>query len=112
MNPHRRNPWRWLNDRRLTTALKVVALIVLVCYALQFVVGFLAQVRAVVYIVIGSIFFAYLIHPAVRRLRRRMPLGLAIVIVYAGILIAIGAFGWFVIPRLSDDVGAIGQHYP
>lgn len=112
MIPNRRNPWRWLHDRRLTAALKVVALVVLLCYALQFALGFLGQIRAVVYIVIGAIFLAYLIHPAVRRLRTRMPLALAIVVVYAAILIAIGAFGWFVIPRISDDAGAFGRHYP
>ena len=41
-----------------------------------------------------------------------MPLALAILIVYAAILVALVALGWFVIPHLSDDVSAFAQHYP
>ncbi|MBV8118081.1 MAG: AI-2E family transporter, partial [Candidatus Eremiobacteraeota bacterium] len=112
MTPRPLRPWGWLTDKRLTLALKFVGLVVLLCYAAQFAFGFLAQIRAVVYIVIGTIFLAYLIYPLVHRLRRRMPLALAIVVVYAAILIAIVALGWFVVPRLSDDVAAFSQHSP
>lgn len=101
-----------LTDKRLTTALKAVGLLVLVGYALQFAFGFLAHIRTVVYLVIGAVFLAYLIHPVVRRLRTRMPLALAIVLVYAIILIAILGLGWFVIPHLSDDVAAFARYYP
>ncbi len=113
MTPRRRlNPWGWLTDKRVTFALKLVGLVVLVCYAARFAFGFLAQIRAVVYILIGTIFLAYLIYPMVHRLRRRMPLALAIVLVYVAIGIAIVALGWFVIPRVTDDVAAFMQHYP
>jgi predicted PurR-regulated permease PerM len=112
MTPPRRGPWSWMTDKRLTTALKFVGLVVLLCYALQFALGFLGQIRAVVSIVIGSIFLAYLIHPAIRRLRMRMPLGVAIVLVYGAIVIGLVTLGWFVIPRIADDVGALSQHYP
>jgi predicted PurR-regulated permease PerM len=113
MNPRRpANPWAWLTDKRVTFALKLVGLVVLVCYAAQFAFGFLTRIRAVVYILIGTIFLAYLIYPVVHRLRRRMPLALAILLVYAAIALAIVALGWFVVPRVSDDVGAFMQHYP
>ncbi len=113
MTPRRRlNPWGWLTDKRVTFALKLVGLVVLSCYAARFALGFLAQIRAVVYILIGTIFLAYLIYPAVHRLRRRMPLALAIVLVYAAIGTALAALGWFVIPRVTDDVGAFMAHYP
>jgi predicted PurR-regulated permease PerM len=106
------NPWRWLTDRRLTFALKLVGLVVLVCYAAQFAFAFLAHIRAVVYIVIGTIFLAYLIYPAVHRLRRRMPLALAILLVYATIVVGIVAVGWFVVPHATDDIRSFVTHYP
>lgn len=112
MRPHRPDPWRWMTDTRLTFALKLLMVVVLACYAAQFVLGFLEQIRAVVYIVIGTIFFAYLIYPAVHRLRRRMPLGVAILVTYAGILLLLFVVGWFVVPRVTDDVATFMQHYP
>jgi predicted PurR-regulated permease PerM len=113
MTPRRRlNPWGWLTEKRVTFALKLAGLVVLLCYAGRFAFGFLAQIRAVVYILIGAIFLAYLIYPVVHRLRRRMPLAAAVLLVYAAMAIAVVALGWFVVPRASDDVGAFMQHYP
>lgn len=112
MMPFRRNPWGWATDRRLTLAIKSVGLLVLAWIALGFIFGFLARIRTVVYILIGAIFLAYLIYPAVRRLRTRMPLGIAILVVYAALVAALVALGWFVVPHLSDDVSAFAQHYP
>ncbi|MGA8533556.1 MAG: AI-2E family transporter [Candidatus Tumulicola sp.] len=113
MTPRRRlDPRSWLTDKRLTFAFKLVGLIVLLCYAAGFVVGFLTQIRAVVYILIGTIFLAYLIYPAVHRLRRRLPLAVAILLVYAVVAIGIAALGWLVVPRVSDDIGAFVRHYP
>lgn len=111
VTPRRRLGWDRL-DRQLTIALKAVGLVVLVGYALAFVFGFLGHVRAAVYIVIGAVFFAYLIYPAVRRLRSHVPLAVAILIVYLAILVAAAALGWFVVPHLSDDITALAQHYP
>ena len=107
-----RDPWRWLNDRRLTFTLKLLMAVVLAGYIAHAIVGFLAQIRGVVYIAIGSIFLAYLIYPAVNRLRRRLPLWLAVVITYAAILVLLSALGWFIIPRLTDDVGTFVTRYP
>ena len=86
--------------------------VVLAFYAAQFVLGFSAQIRAVVYIAIGAIFFAYLIYPVVHRLRRRMPLALAIMVTYAAILVLLVGLGWFVIPHLTEDVGTFVAQYP
>jgi hypothetical protein len=72
---------------RLTYALKLLMVIVLAFYAGQFILEVLSRIRGVVYILIGSVFPAYLIYPAVQRLRRRMPLVLAIVLVYVIILV-------------------------
>ncbi|MEO6835350.1 MAG: AI-2E family transporter [Candidatus Tumulicola sp.] len=112
MRPHRPDPWRALTDKRITFALKLLMVVVLACYAAQFVLGFLEQIRAVVYILIGTIFFAYLIYPAVHRLRRRMPLALAVLLTYAAIVVLLVGLGWFVVPRVTEDVGTFAQQYP
>jgi predicted PurR-regulated permease PerM len=113
MKSHHPNPWDWLTERRVTYALKLVMLLVLILYVGQFVLGFFDHIRAVVYILIGSIFFAYLIYPAVHWLRaRRVPLALAIVIVYAAIFAALAAAVWFVVPRLVEEVTLFVQRYP
>lgn len=109
--PHS-NPWRWMTDARLTYALKVLMVIVLALYAGQFILAIVASVHTVVFILIGSVFLAYLIYPAVHRLRRRMPLVVAIVLVYVTILGGLGLVGFFVVPRISDDVSALVSHYP
>ncbi|MBV8198431.1 MAG: AI-2E family transporter [Candidatus Eremiobacteraeota bacterium] len=109
--PHS-DPWRWMNDARLTYALKVLMVIVLALYAGQFILEILGSIHTVVFILIGSVFFAYLIYPAVHRLRRRMPLVLAIVVVYVAILGALALAGAFVVPRISEDVSALVAHYP
>src|SRR5579863_1310430 len=104
MRGTRRNPWRWLTESRVTYALKVLMVLVLAFYAGSFVLEILARIRGVVYIVIAAVFFAYIIYPAVQRLRRSMPLVLAIVVVYAGILVALVLFAFFIIPHIMDDV--------
>jgi predicted PurR-regulated permease PerM len=101
-----------MTDARVTYALKLLMVIVLAFYAGQFVLGFLERIRAVVYILIGAIFLAYLIYPVVTRLHRRMPLVLAIMLVYAIILIVIALAGFFIVPHIMGDVGTLVRHYP
>jgi predicted PurR-regulated permease PerM len=108
----RPNPWRRLTDRRLTFALKLLMTIVLAYYAASFVLDFLGKIRGVVYVVIGAVFFAYLIYPVVHRLRRFMPLVLAIVLTYAVIVVLLVSLAWYVVPRLTEDVGTFLTHYP
>jgi predicted PurR-regulated permease PerM len=108
----RRNPWRWLTDARITYALKLLMVIVLALYAGEFILEILGRIRGVVYILIASVFFAYLIFPAVARLRRRMPLVLAIVVIYAAILVAFVIVGLFVVPHIMDDAQMLLTRYP
>ena len=109
--PHS-NPWRSMTEARLTYTLKLLLVIVLAFYVAQFVLEVLSHIRGVVYILIGAVFLAYLIYPAVQRLRWRMPLVPAILIVYAVILAALALVGFFIVPRISEDVGMLVQHYP
>jgi predicted PurR-regulated permease PerM len=101
-----------MTDRSITYVLKLLMIVVLAFYAGQFVFEFLGRIRAVVYILIGAIFLAYLIYPAVQRLRRHMPLLAAIALVYLIILIALAVAGSFVVPRIMADVSLLIRHYP
>lgn len=112
MRGTRRNPWRFMTEARVTYALKVLMLLVLAFYAGEFILEILGRLRSVVYIVIASIFLAYLIYPAVSRLRRRMPLVLAIVLVYAGIVLALGIVAIFIVPHVAVDVQMLVIRYP
>ena len=112
MKDSRSNPWRGLTDERLTYALKVLFIAALAIYVGQFVVEFLGHIRGVVYVLIGSIFFSYLIYPAVTWLRRRMPLPAAITVVYAAIVASIVVAAWLIAPRIADETQTLVQRYP
>ncbi|MBV8423986.1 MAG: AI-2E family transporter [Candidatus Eremiobacteraeota bacterium] len=112
MNDRGSNPWRGLTDARLTFALKILMVVVLAIYTAQFAMEFLDRIRGVVYVLIGSIFFSYLIYPAVQWLRRRMPLGAAIAVVYAAILVSVVVAVWLIVPRLVDETQTLVQRYP
>ena len=81
-----RNPWGWMTDERVTLALKLLMVLVLAAYLGHYLIDFFARIRGIVYILIGAVFFAYLIYPAVHWLSRWMKRIFAILIVYAGIL--------------------------
>lgn len=110
--PPRRNPWDFMTDERITYALKLLMVVVLALYTGHYLLGFVERLRAIVYILVGSIFFAYLIYPAVLLLSRRMPRILAILIVYLVIAVALVGGGAFLVPRVMDDVAQIVRHYP
>lgn len=112
MRGTRRSPWRSITEARVTYALKILMVLVLTFYAGQFIVEILARLHAVVYIVVASVFLAYLIYPAVSRLRRRMPLALAIVLVYAVIVLALVVVTVFIVPHVSSDVQMLVARYP
>ena len=112
MKTDRSNPWRWMTEARVTYALKVLMLLVLAFFAGQFIFGILVRIRAVIYILVAAIFLAYLIYPAVQWLRARMPLVVAIGIVYAGIAISLALAAMFIVPHVVDDVAMLVKHYP
>lgn len=101
-----------MTDQRLTYLLKVLMVFVLALYAGAFVLEILARIRGVVYVLIASIFLAYLVYPAVTRLRRYVPLVAAIVMVYAGVLIFLFVCAVFVLPHIIDDVTMLTKRYP
>lgn len=112
MNDHRPDPWGWLTEARLTYALKLLLVVAIGLYLAGVLVGFLDRVHTIFYILVGAIFFAYLIFPAVHRLERKMPRIVAILVVYAGIAVTLSLAGWLIVPRIADDVAQLVAHYP
>jgi predicted PurR-regulated permease PerM len=90
-------------ERRVTYALKVLALIVLSAVILSAILDFIGRIPSVAVIIIGAIFFTYLIYPAVRWLNTRMPLVWSIVVVYIAIA-AIAVIGVStIVPALYEQ---------
>jgi predicted PurR-regulated permease PerM len=112
MRGTRRNPWRSLTDARITYALKVLMVIVLAFYAGDYIIGFLSRIAGVVYILVGTVFLAYVIYPAVHWLRRRMPLVLAIVVVYLCIVGAFVVAAFFIVPHIVADIEELVRRFP
>ncbi|MGP6158616.1 MAG: AI-2E family transporter [Vulcanimicrobiaceae bacterium] len=99
-------------ERRVTFALKVLALVVLAAIALSAVLDFLGRVSGFAVIMIGAIFFTYVIFPAVRWLNQRLPVVWSIVLVYLAILI-VGGFGAaVVVPALASDAQSLVKAMP
>jgi predicted PurR-regulated permease PerM len=106
------NPWRWMTEARVTYALKVLMVLVLACYAGDFILQILVRLRGVVYVLVGAVFMAYAIYPAVRWLRRRMRLVVAIAVVYLGIVGALFLAALFIVPHVMNDVELLVHRYP
>jgi predicted PurR-regulated permease PerM len=107
-----RNPWGWMTEERVTYALKVLMVLVLAAYLGHYLTGFLERIRGIVFILIGAVFFAYLIYPAVHFLSQRMHKLFAVLIVYAAILGVLVLAGMFLVPRIVADVGQIVRQTP
>lgn len=99
-------------ERRVTYALKILVLIALSTFMLFSVLSFLSRISSVAVIVIGAIFFTYVVYPLVRRLNARLPLGAAIGIVYFGIALVIGIGLAVIVPPLSTDIKDLVANYP
>ncbi len=87
-------------------------ILVLAFYVGEFAVQILTRIAGVVYILVGAIFLAYLIYPAIAWLRRRMPLVLAIVLVYLTIIGAFILLAFFIVPHIMDDIELLVRRYP
>jgi predicted PurR-regulated permease PerM len=99
-------------ERRVTYALKVLALVALAAVMLFAVLQFVGRIGSVAVIVIGAVFFTYAIYPLVKRLNKYVSLGWSIAIVYLGIA-ALAAFAFaFVFPALYDDVQSLAHATP
>jgi predicted PurR-regulated permease PerM len=108
--PRRRTTSR--AERRFTFALKVLATIAVALYLLVGALNFFASIRVTALLVLGALFLAYLIYPAVRQLNRVMPVVAAILIVYAVVALVASLAGSVVIPQIGSDLQNFGHALP
>jgi predicted PurR-regulated permease PerM len=109
---NQRNPWSWLTEERLTYALKILLVVVLLLYLGSTLFALLARIGGLVYVLVGAVFVAYLVYPAVHRLRTRMSLGPAIGVVYASLVVLLAIVLYLIVPGITDDVRAIVRNAP
>ncbi len=76
------------------------------------VVNFIGRIPSAAVIIIGAIFFTYIIYPAVRWLNARMPMIYAILLVYVGIAAVLVLGVWTVAPALIDDSQTLIKSMP
>jgi predicted PurR-regulated permease PerM len=106
----RRLPTR--GERRVTFALKVLALIAVAIYLLVGLLNFFAAIRTTGLLAVGALFLAYLVYPLVRRLNAYLPVIWSIIVVYAFIALA-GAFAVTLIaPQIGRDLNSFGHALP
>lgn len=99
-------------ERQATYALKVLAIIALTIYLLVGVLSFFAAIRTTGLLIIGSVFFAYLIYPLVRRFNRQLPVVWSLLIVYAFIALVAVAVVALLAPPLSNDFQQLAKSVP
>jgi predicted PurR-regulated permease PerM len=99
-------------ERRVTYALKILVVIALAIYLLVSTLNFFAAIRTTGLLVVGSVFFAYLIYPLVRRLNERVSVGWSIAIVYVmlALLLVVTVLG--LVPPLIDQSQKLVQQFP
>lgn len=102
-----------IGEDRLTRNLKFVGL-VLGCIALAVVAGLiLGRILAVVTVLIGATFFAYLVYPPIAWLvKRRWPRWLAIAAVYLTLAVIFGGIFAFIGPRIAFESHTLSQDFP
>ena len=105
-----RQPFR--GEARVTYALKILALIVLAGIISSSILHFIGRVSTAAVVVVGAIFFTYLIYPAVRRLNERLPLGGSIAVVYVIIAVLLAFAGAVIVPALSGNIKEFVAHAP
>ncbi len=105
-------PYRWLTAQNVDLSWKMLLSVVLIFLIFSYVIRFIERIGLIFIIIIGAIFFAYLVYPVVRWLNKKLPLILAILLVYAVIagLIAFGLF--YLIPAIMSEVTTLIHDWP
>jgi len=105
-------PYRWLTPGNVDMAWKILLSLVLIGVMLYYALHFIERIGLVALVIVGAIFFAYLVYPVVRWLNRKLHLILAILVVYAVLaaLIAIGLS--YLIPSISNEIARLSHDGP
>lgn len=93
-------------------ALEILGVVALAGFIFFNVLSFIARIQTVAIILIGALFFTYLIYPAVHRLNRRVPLGAAIAIVYAAIALIVIFGASVLLPALGGNIRDFAANAP
>lgn len=105
-------PYRWLTPGNVDMAWKILLSVALIGVMLYYIVQFVERIGLVALVIIGAIFFAYLVYPIVRWLNRKLHLVLAILVVYA-VLAAFVAVGLsYLIPAISSEISRLSHEGP
>jgi len=99
-------------ERRVTYALKVLIVVALSIYLLVGLLNFFSAIRTTGLLVVGSVFFAYLIYPLVHRLNERTSVVWSIAIVYVMITLFLLVTVLLVVPPLADQSQKLVQQFP
>ncbi|HXW50479.1 MAG TPA: AI-2E family transporter [Candidatus Acidoferrales bacterium] len=99
------------NDQ-LDRWLRILATIALAAILAIGVLALLRRVIAVVIVLVGAVFFAYLVYPLVRRFAKRLPRWLAIVCVYGIFLAAFALLMVFVGPKIAWEARSFALDFP
>ncbi len=101
-----------VRSARATYALTVTALVLALALAAYVLMHFFERIHTVTTIIIGSVFFSYLVAPTIRTLRKRVPMWAAVLIVYAGIAILILALLWIALPLIVGELRQYSSDVP
>jgi predicted PurR-regulated permease PerM len=105
-------PYRWLTAQTLDYSWKILLSVLLIIMIFSYVIRFVERIGIIFLIIIGAIFFAYLVYPIVKWLNRKLPLIVAILLVYAVIagLIVVGLV--YLIPAVSSEIATLVRDWP
>lgn len=105
-------PYRWLTPRTLDYSWKILLSLFLIVLIFGHVISFIENIGEIFLIIVGAIFFAYLIYPLIRWLNRKLPLIVSILIVYAVIAGIVVVSLMYLIPAISAETGALVRSWP
>ncbi|HET7815370.1 MAG TPA: AI-2E family transporter [Candidatus Baltobacteraceae bacterium] len=105
-------PYKWFTEHRLDVAWKLLLSVVLIFLIFTNLMQFVERISAIVVVIVGAIFFAYLVYPLVRFLNRKLPLIVAILLVYATIAAIVFTGLMYLIPALSFEVTTLTHDWP
>jgi predicted PurR-regulated permease PerM len=75
-------------------------------------IHFIERIGVIFVIIVGAIFFAYLVYPLVRWLNKSLPLIVAILLVYAMIAAVVAAGLTYLIPAVNMEVSTLTRDWP
>ncbi len=105
-------PYRWLTAQTIDNSWKILLSIVLIFLMFSQIIHFIERIGVIFMIIVGAIFFAYLVYPLVRWLNTRLPLIFAILIVYAMIAAVLVVGLMYLIPAVTAETMTLARDWP